>query len=551
MADLGESPKRDAANRRRGAFTLRGPVGVSMLVAVVAGISVAAYMLARGRGRDDSTTRARAEKRDAGHPDARTDAPETAKADIQEAKLVRTFAFDGFRADEVYPADIDGDGRMEFLFLQSPGIYQSKVFADTKYAIPEAERNIYCLTAVNEVGGKLWQVGTPWLDSLRYGSHVADQMVWAGLEAGSAPMQVAAIRGDVLSVLDAATGRKLRSGKLGRDNYTIVRAIRSKDGARLLIKNTDKEYGDHWYADPAHLFDASLRRRATMARSVGSGHSPRAFDLDGDGDDEILIGYDAYDQKGNRRWRLEGRGEDDYEPMGNHVDQQQVGRIGPDGAIRIVYAGSSHAMIGTADGHLVFEGDFGHPQHVVLGDFRLGSKRARIAIFSVTVGEAQLTFAATAGIEVPENKKRRHNIAWLDNRGTIVGLVFPEVAWPGSPARTAAIHSGEGVLVYPEGCPDGGDAVITRDWGWPQALDMSGQHCFAVPFVGEQRSGDADPIGPDGYGLRIADLDGDGRAEILVHDRTTAWIFAPPLPARVPNRQGSLVPVTGQGGYAF
>lgn len=61
-----------------------------------------------------------------------------------------------------------------------------------------------------------------------------------------------------------------------------------------------------------------------------------------------------------------------------------------------------------------------------------------------------------------------------------------------------------------------------------------------------------DPVGRDGYGVRIGDFDGDGCAEVLVHDRTTAWIFKLPFPAvGAPNKHAKLKPVTGQGWYAF
>ncbi len=45
-----------------------------------------------------------------------------------EAELIRTIDISGFPSNEAYPADIDGDGRMEILFLQAPGISQSDAF---------------------------------------------------------------------------------------------------------------------------------------------------------------------------------------------------------------------------------------------------------------------------------------------------------------------------------------------------------------------------------------------------------------------------------------
>ena len=470
---------------------------------------------------------------------------------MREAELIRTIPFDGFLADEVYPADINGDGQIEYLFLQSPGIYQEDVFDDTRFSTPQEEKDIYCLTAVDAQGKMLWQFGSPWLESLQYGNHVADQMVWCGILSDRGRAEIAALRKDYLYILDGATGDVLRSRKLDADNYAIVRPIHSKSGARLLVKNTERHYGDHWYGDPAHIYDADLNGIAAIPQSIGSGHSPRMLDINGDGNDEVLIGYEAYNADGHHLWRLERQREEGYIPEDHHVDQIQAGPLGPNGEMRIVYAGSLNAMMGTQDGCLIWQRNFGHPQHVLLGHFCGGDKQARIAIFSCYSGKEQALFAKCSGRKLPEG--RHISISWLNYNGEIVDLMFRDTAWPASSKRITPTHSGEGIMIYPQGCPDGSDAVITRDWGWPQAVDMSAEIPFIFPYPGsEVGKNEEDPVGPDGYGIRIADFDNDGRAEVLVHDRTTAWIFKPPFPTvDTPNKHANLKPVTGQGWYAF
>ena len=104
-----------------------------------------------------------------------------------------------------------------------------------------------------------------------------------------------------------------------------------------------------------------------------------------------------------------------------------------------------------------------------------------------------------------------------------------------------------------QGCADGSDAVIARDWGWPQALSMSGEEASVFPFPGPGGATPVvDPVGPDGYGVRVGDFDKDGRAEVLIHDRTAAWIFRPPGPgSTTSSSHAALVPETGQGWYAL
>jgi hypothetical protein len=159
------------------------------------------------------------------------------------------------------------------------------------------------------------------------------------------------------------------------------------------------------------------------------------------------------------------------------------------------------------------------------------------------LGDAQNEYLARIGMAVPE-KGNRNNVAFLNAAGEIVSLIFP----PG-----LKYHSGEGILLYPQGCANGSDAIITRDWQWPEALNMAGQHAFAfarpkdiVSDGAEQPTGP----GPDGYGVRIADFDQDGRADILIHDRSAAWIYHPPYPEPgALSTQKKLRPITGQTNY--
>ena len=443
---------------------------------------------------------------------------------MKDAQLSQTIVFEGFRADEVYPADLDGDGRLEILALQSPGIYQSDVFDDTRWRLPEREKHIHCLTAFDTRGRVLWQAGQPYLDSLANGSHCADQMLRV---AGD---QVAVLQRNRLSVRDAATGRLVRETELDHDNYTIVVPW----AGRWVIKNSEAPDAGYWYGDPAQVYDAGLQRVLTLPRTVGSGHSVRTFDLDGDGEDELLVGYEAYGADGRRRWRLDGVAATEYDPILHHEDQVQIGRLA--GQPRVVYAGSTNFYAGTLEGHLCWSSALGHPQHVLLGNFQGGGRTASLAVLNIQVGPAVQQWAQQAGRALPTSAYA-NGIVWLTADGQIVNVTYP-------PASSFA-HSGEGILLYPQGCADGSDAVLVRDCGWPRAYELSGNELWQLPQP------TATHAGPDGYGVRLADFDGDGRAEILVHDRTTAWIFKPPYPAAdQPHTHAKLRPVTGQGWYA-
>ena len=79
---------------------------------------------------------------------------------MSDAVLRQVISFPGCRANDVFPADINGDGRIELLPLQSPGCYQSDIFDGTRWAVSGREKRIFCLTAMDRAGRRLWQYRT-------------------------------------------------------------------------------------------------------------------------------------------------------------------------------------------------------------------------------------------------------------------------------------------------------------------------------------------------------------------------------------------------------
>jgi hypothetical protein len=456
-----------------------------------------------------------------------------------EARLASTIAFDGFRANEIYPTDINGDGRLELLCLQSPGMYKTDNNPHWPN-MPESMKSVSCLTAIDASGSVLWQHGTPYLEPALLHSHSADQMLTVGMFSNNGQKHIALLGKNTLSILDAATGNLRRSVELEADNFSMIQNVRHSQGTRLLVQNTAEAYSPYSYGQPASLYDAAnLSRIAAIPDAVGSGHSPSALDLNGDGNDEILIGFDAYGANGNRLWTLSGSRR---QPTSfYHVDELAVGKLGNPATDTIVYAAQGNVEAGAFDGSLLWQKDFGHPQYVVLGDFRMGNAKASMAVYCCygQLGSAQMQYIAASGVPAPSDPDARDNIAFLNDAGEIVSLIFPGENY---------CHSPEGIIRYAHGSPDGSDAIITRDWGWPEVLSMAGETCFLLP----------EPVHPDGlnpedgYGIRIVDLNNDGRSEILVHDQLTAWIYERPYPTPEP---GTLMLLAAAGlsaiGYAW
>src|SRR3989304_3335044 len=79
------------------------------------------------------------------------------------------------------------------------------------------------------------------------------------------------------------------------DNAQILRLAHTGPGPAdwtVLVKNSESAYPPHEYANPAWFYSARLELLKT-ADYRGAGHAPAVCDLDSDGLDEFLIGFNA------------------------------------------------------------------------------------------------------------------------------------------------------------------------------------------------------------------------------------------------------------------
>lgn len=477
-----------------------------------------------------------------------------------QAELLMTMDLAGAPANEIFPADINGDGRLEYLCLQSPGIYKSAIFSpgnpfwDAPYGDGDRTRRTdCCLTALDAAGKVLWRYGRPkrYVDAMECFTHTPDQLVCCDDINGDGRLEVTLIHGQRLLLLDGATGRLLKQAELESDIFGIVRTFNTRMGKRVLVKNTERGAPGFWYGDPAAIYDADLKLVARIPRTVGSGHSPRAFDLDDDGNDELLIGYEAYDADGRRLWRLDAVPEETYDPDAQHVDQLQLAFYGPDREPRIIYAGSRMAYSATLAGRCRWQLDLGHPQHILAGQFIPHPRHRQLVFLGNLRGNALLV---------------------VRDDGLLLNAFSPETLWPELPGFTRKPHSGEGMLIYPQGCENGCDAIILRDWGWPRMVDADGRTVCEFPapapadapatsprsaaeterYRSDRMLPDAPLCPRESYGVRVADMDGDGRAEVVAHNLRRLWVFKPPWPAAgAAHAHARLRPVAGQGWYAL
>ncbi len=99
-------------------------------------------------------------------------------------------------------------------------------------------------------------------------------------------------------------------------------------------------------------------------RECTTGHYPFAANVDGDGRDEVQVGYTLFDDDGTPLWTLDGRVKD-------HADGVAWVRFHPDGPLRLICAASDEGLFFTdTAGNILKHHRIGHAQNVAVADFR-------------------------------------------------------------------------------------------------------------------------------------------------------------------------------------
>src|ERR1041385_1283949 len=97
-----------------------------------------------------------------------------------------------------------------------------------------------------------------------------------------------------------------------------------------------------------------------------TGHYPFAFDVDGDGKDELMIGYTLFDHSGKKLWSLD-------DTLKDHADGVAIVRFDadPKAEPRVLMASSDEGMVfADVHGKILKHHRIGHCQNPVVADFR-------------------------------------------------------------------------------------------------------------------------------------------------------------------------------------
>jgi hypothetical protein len=388
-----------------------------------------------------------------------------------QPKLWKKFSTPGFGAGRnVRFGDLDGDGRPEMLIGQNVS------------RRPYDAAHLSCLTAVTLDGKILWQRGKP---NPRNGLLTYDTPFQIHDIDGDGRNEVILIKDFQLQIWDGRTGNLLRKvptpqlpearGQiyeyLNGDSIAFVNVLGDKRRHEILIKD---RYQNFWIYN---------NRLELLWKGQGqTGHYPYPVDVDGDGRDEIVIGYSLWDHNGYQLWSHD-------KELRDHADGVMMANLSPDPKLEPrYYAGGSDEGFLMIDirGNILKHLRIGHAQSPVAGKFRMDIPGLQFAT---------VNFWYNPGI-----------VTLFDWDGNILAQAEP-------------IHSGS--VMLPVNWRGDGQEFILLSGNTKEGGMIDGHLRRVVMFPNDGH--------PD-LTAYVANITGDERDEVILWDEKEVWIYTQDRP---------------------
>lgn len=222
--------------------------------------------------------------------------------------------------------DLNGDGRMEMVLCQADsGI-------DDRY-VPH---QVQAATAFDLDGKVLWQVGTVDPQAKPSGADIPAQLYDFD---GDGVLELLCVMNGKLCAFDGKTGALKKQAPLPADDAhdcIILADLFGRGRCSILLKN---RYSTIWALDEDW--------NAIWSFTGNTGHFPWPYDLDGDGKEEIIVGYHVLRGDGTLWWEMD---------MDDHADCIWVCDLFGDGVPHVLIGGSDTRAY-RWDGKLIWKYD--------------------------------------------------------------------------------------------------------------------------------------------------------------------------------------------------
>jgi outer membrane protein assembly factor BamB len=429
------------------------------------------------------------------------------------AHLISSIDTPDFGSMTLRVGDLNGDGAPDLLFTQS------------EYG----PREIRCLTATTITGERIWQHGVPSAACGRVYSDLPVQIYdWdndgvnevlyvrqahyaEAHERGHGDFRVreraTRYEGDAtMIVLDGLTGREKTTIPLPAPaDDCILFADLTGRGRREDFVVKDR----YW-----NMWGVSREGQVLWHWQGATGHYPAVADVDGDGCDEVFVGYALLDHDGGVLF--DHQEEYGIDPASPHVhsDANAIVRLA-DGRWRLLF-GNHGAHCLAADGRELWLQEMEEAQHVVVGRFSTETELQAAVIDRGVPRNEQGTatlylFDLETGREIW--RQRQPPGAWAAN--------CQEILWTGSDGLLDILVAGRGA---------GRPAVIYDGNG--ETVDE-----LEVPpaYCGTYYSGKSSGLNTGVHCCYRADLCGDSRDEVIIVGWKGACLYANSRPLATPS----------------
>lgn len=348
--------------------------------------------------------------------------------------------------------------------------------------------HISCLTAIDLDGNILWQKGE---QSTNYeqGQISCDFPIQVYDIDGDGIDEVITAKNFELMILDGRTGevKKKRRMPLSDKNDTDIIGVPNgvysfdrinADGIRICNfsgkdRPTDILIKDRYCR--IYALNSDLELMWMFRSDKNTGHFPYAFDINKDGYDEVLCGYNLLDHNGKLIWT--------YPIEFDHTDEIISGRFmaGSDEGHFACVSGTQGFFIGDYHGNILVKDDIGHAQRISTGNYCPDREGFELAVVNYWGHQGIVYFYDCCG-----------NPLW-EYENELNGNMMTPVNWDG----------------------DGRDLILTNpDHKKGGLIDGDGIRCVEFPDDGHPT-----------MCVDAIDLTGDARDELVVWDYHNLYIY--------------------------